>query len=203
MASIRLSRPELLRSSESRVGYRIVNGEAERLAEMASFDHGRGRDFAAGVGEGGHDLADGAAGATFNPRDGQDDGGGPAADGQGAEAALVGRHLPAGVLDPVELPDPGQHRHPAQDLGRFLSIEPLRPDDPVHPTRILFVYKATSPYNRRVEQRRALKRRLGRQYRSQVTKASRSNKKDFLKFDLTPDGAHAIRSRLKMDPGRF
>src|SRR5262245_51276004 len=66
--------------------------------EMASFDHGWGRDMAAGVGEGDHDLADGAAGATFNPRDGQDDGGGPAADGQGAEAALVGRYLPAGDM---------------------------------------------------------------------------------------------------------
>jgi hypothetical protein len=170
---------------------------------MAWFDHGWGRDFAAGVGEGDHDLADGAAGATFNPRDGQDDGGGPAADGQGAEAALVGRHLPAGVLDPVELPDPGQRRHQAQNLGRFLGIEPLRPDDPVHPTRILFVDKATSPYNRRVEQRRALKRLLGRQYRSLVTKASRSTKKDFLKYDLTESGAEAIRRRLKMDPGRF
>src|SRR5215510_2636017 len=97
-ASARLSRPELLRSSESRVGDRIANGEAARLAEMASFDHGWGRDFAAGVGEGDHDLADGTTGATVNPRDGQDDGGGPAADGRGVEAALVGRHLPVGVL---------------------------------------------------------------------------------------------------------
>jgi hypothetical protein len=80
-ASVRLSRPELLRSSESRVDYPIGNGEAARLAEMASFDHGWGRDFAAGVGAGDHDLADSAAGATFNPRDEQDDGGGPAADG--------------------------------------------------------------------------------------------------------------------------
>jgi hypothetical protein len=45
-----LSRPELLRSSESRVGSRIANGEAARLAEMATFDHGWGRDFAARVG---------------------------------------------------------------------------------------------------------------------------------------------------------
>ena len=65
------------------------------------------------------------------------------------------------------------------------------------------VYKATSPYNRRVERRRALKRLLGRQYRSLVTKASRSTKKDFLKYDLTESGAEAIRRRLKMDPGRF
>ena len=34
----------------SRLGYRIAYGEAARLAEMASFDHGWGRDFAAGVG---------------------------------------------------------------------------------------------------------------------------------------------------------
>jgi hypothetical protein len=143
------------------------------------------------------------SGATFHPRDGQNAGGGPAADGQGAEAALVGRHLPAGVLDTVELPDPGQHRHQAQDLGRFLGIEPLRPDDPVHPTRILFVSKATRPYNHRVEPRRALKRLLGRLYRSLVTQASRSTKKDFLEYDLTESGAQAIRRRLKIDPGRF
>jgi hypothetical protein len=113
-ASVRSSRQELLRRSESRVGDRIANGEAAQLAEIASFDHGWGRDFAAGVGEGDHAVADGAAGAISNPRDGQGDGGGPAVGGQGAEAVLVGRHLPAGVLDPVELPDPGQHRqlHP-------------------------------------------------------------------------------------------
>jgi hypothetical protein len=80
-ASVRLNRSELLRSSESRVDYRIVHGEAARVVEMASFDHGWGRDFSAGVGEGDYDLADGAAVATFNPRDGQGDGGGPAADG--------------------------------------------------------------------------------------------------------------------------
>src|SRR5262245_32659090 len=34
----------------SRLGYRIAFGEAARLAEMAMFDHGWGRDFAAGVG---------------------------------------------------------------------------------------------------------------------------------------------------------
>jgi hypothetical protein len=90
-----------------------------------------------------------------------------------------------------------------KNFGRFLGIQPLRPDDPVHPCRILFVYKATSPYNRRVEQRRALKRLLGRQYQSLVTKASRSTKKDFLKFDLTPEAAKTIARRLKLDPGRF
>ena len=35
---------------QSRLGYQIAYGEAARLAEMAKFDHGWGRDFAAGVG---------------------------------------------------------------------------------------------------------------------------------------------------------
>ncbi len=34
----------------SRISYRMAYGEAARLAEMAGFDHGWGRDFAAGVG---------------------------------------------------------------------------------------------------------------------------------------------------------
>jgi hypothetical protein len=34
----------------SKMGYRLAYGEAARLAEMATFDHGWGRDFAAGVG---------------------------------------------------------------------------------------------------------------------------------------------------------
>lgn len=88
-------------------------------------------------------------------------------------------------------------------FGHFLGIKPLGLDDPVHPTRILFIYEITSPYNRRVEQRRALKRMLGRQHRSLVTKAARATNRDFLKFDLTPEGAKAINRRLKLDPGRF
>jgi hypothetical protein len=90
-----------------------------------------------------------------------------------------------------------------KNFGHFLGIHPLRPDDPVHHCRILFNYLPSSPYNRRVEQRRTLKRILGRSYRSLVTKASRSTKRDFLKFNLTPDGARAISQRLKLDPGRF
>ena len=41
---------ELTRDLMSKLGYRIAYGEAARLAEMARFDHGWGRDFAAGVG---------------------------------------------------------------------------------------------------------------------------------------------------------
>lgn len=41
---------ELPDDLQSRIAYRIAFGEAARLAEMARFDHGWGRDFAAGVG---------------------------------------------------------------------------------------------------------------------------------------------------------
>ena len=90
-----------------------------------------------------------------------------------------------------------------KNFGRFLGIHPLRPDTPVHPCRILYIYKPSNAFSRRVEQRHALKRLLGRDFRTLVTRASRSTKRDFLKFDLTPDGAKAIARRLKVDPGRF
>jgi hypothetical protein len=41
---------ELPREMESRVGCSVAYGEAARLAEMVTFDHGWGRDFAAEVG---------------------------------------------------------------------------------------------------------------------------------------------------------
>ncbi len=41
---------ELPDDLEARLGYRLAYGEAARLAEMARFDHGWGRDFAAGIG---------------------------------------------------------------------------------------------------------------------------------------------------------
>jgi hypothetical protein len=87
--------------------------------------------------------------------------------------------------------------------GEFLGVLPLRPDDPVHWCRILYVYKGTCPYNRRVEQRKALKRLLGRNWRKLVTLAARSCKRDFLSRHLTEAGAHAIRRRLRLDPARF
>lgn len=89
-----------------------------------------------------------------------------------------------------------------KNWGNFLGVFPLAPDDPVHPFRILYVYKATSPYNRRVEQRKALKRILGRTHRPLVTKASRFTKRDFLRI-LTAADTRAIKLRLGLDPGRF
>jgi hypothetical protein len=41
---------ELPDDLQSKRGYCIAYGEAARLAEMARFDHGWGKDFAAGIG---------------------------------------------------------------------------------------------------------------------------------------------------------
>jgi hypothetical protein len=92
-----------------------------------------------------------------------------------------------------------RHKH----WGEFIGIFPLRPDDPVGWSRILYIYKECSPYNRRVEQRKAMKRILGRQYRKIVTLAATSTKKDFLNLYLTETDSFIIRRRLQMDPSRF
>lgn len=86
--------------------------------------------------------------------------------------------------------------------GEFIGVLPLAPSDPVHWCRLLYLYKASSPYNRRVEQRHALKRILGRQHRPLVTLASRSTKRDFLAA-LSELGAHAIKRQLHLEPGQF
>jgi len=92
----------------------------------------------------------------------------------------------------------GRHK----SWGSFIGVLPLEPEDPVHWCRILFLYKASSPYNRRVEQRHALKRILGRKNRPLVTQAARSTKRDFLAA-LTEAGAYVIKRRLHVDPGQF
>jgi hypothetical protein len=89
-----------------------------------------------------------------------------------------------------------------KNWGLFTGILPLGLDDPVYWCRILYLYKASSPYNRRVEQRHALKRILGRQHRPLVTLASRSTKRDFLAA-LTELGAHVIKRRLCLEPNKF
>ena len=93
----------------------------------------------------------------------------------------------------------GRHKN----WGNFIGVLPLQPEDPVHWCRILYLYKATSPYNRRVEQRKALKRILGRKHRKLVTQAMSSTKREFLTHWLTEAGAYIIRRRLNLDPGQF
>ena len=86
--------------------------------------------------------------------------------------------------------------------GEFLGFRPLRPGDPVHPVYVLFVMKDSSPYNRRVVQRKAMKRRLPRCFRSWVNQAYRSSRRDFL-ARLPEDAAAAIARSLRLDPIGF
>jgi hypothetical protein len=86
--------------------------------------------------------------------------------------------------------------------GRFIGILPLEPGDPVGYSRVLYVYKASNPYNQRVEQRKAIKRRLGRRFRKLVGRAFQNTKGRFLQ-ECTDDDAQAIKRRLGLDPGRF
>jgi hypothetical protein len=83
-------------------------------------------------------------------------------------------------------------------------IHPLKPDDPVDPMYILYVFKPNSLYNRRFEQRRRMKELLGRHYRKLVERAKyhRHTKKMFLE-SLSADEAHAIQRILDVDPGEF
>jgi len=86
--------------------------------------------------------------------------------------------------------------------GPLIGVLPLQPHDPVHWCRILYLYKDSSPYNRRFEQRQALKRILGRHHRPLVTRAAGSTKRDFLAWLTKPDTA-ALNRRLHLDPGQF
>lgn len=81
-------------------------------------------------------------------------------------------------------------------------ILPLEPDDYVDDMFIGYVYKPSSRYNRRFEQRQQLKRMLGRDYRRLVEQAKKFTKMIFLR-DLTDAEAQAIRNRIKVEPGMF
>jgi hypothetical protein len=89
-----------------------------------------------------------------------------------------------------------------KNWGRFRGFRPLRPDDPVDAMYTLFVFKDSSPYNRRVLQRKTLKRRLPKPYRRWVNEAYRSPRREFL-ARLPADAAAAIRTALALDPIGF
>lgn len=70
-------------------------------------------------------------------------------------------------------------------FGEFVGIMPVEPLDPVGYMNIMYVYKPSSPYNRRVEQRRWMKKRLaniGKGFRCLVKIAMENNKRDFVGF---------------------
>lgn len=86
--------------------------------------------------------------------------------------------------------------------GAFLGIAPLRPDDPLHPTRIMYLYKPSSPNRQGYERRQGLKRALGRKARKLVRTAMRLTKTEFLQR-LRPEDAQQIHTRLGIGAGDF
>lgn len=81
-------------------------------------------------------------------------------------------------------------------------IHPLKPDDPVLPVRITYVFKEGSVYNRRFLQRRRMKELLGKPYRSLVNRAKGFTQRVFLE-QLTAKEAYVIRATLRMSPIEF
>jgi hypothetical protein len=86
--------------------------------------------------------------------------------------------------------------------GSGPRILPLRPDDPVDPVRILYVFKEGSRYNLRFLQRQKLKKLLGKRYRPLVTMAKGFTQTVFLE-QLTAQQAYVIRQLLHMQPVEF
>lgn len=89
----------------------------------------------------------------------------------------------------------------AKSWGDGPWVLPLEPDDWFYPDRITYRFKKNSLYNRRFEQRRRLKKLLGKN-RKLVGEAKSSTKEDFLK-GLMKEQATAIRRILGVDPGAF
>jgi hypothetical protein len=89
-----------------------------------------------------------------------------------------------------------------KNWGGFRGFRPLREGDPVDPFYVLYLFKADNPYNRRVLQRKAMKRRLPRAFRRWVNEAYRNPRRDFLA--RLPEGvAAAIHQALSLDPIAF
>ena len=91
-------------------------------------------------------------------------------------------------------------RHKA--WGNLFGVQPLEGKDPVHPSRIVYAFKAAAPYQRRFEQRRRLRRRLGKEYAPLVPRAMGAGKGEFL-ATLSEDEAARVRARTGLEPGRF
>lgn len=85
--------------------------------------------------------------------------------------------------------------------GRFLKIEPLRPDDTLHPFRITYQLKASNKLRQKWEFRDSLKNVL-RKDRRLVTLAMRLSRKEFLER-LTEQEVRIIRQKLDLEPAVF
>jgi hypothetical protein len=85
--------------------------------------------------------------------------------------------------------------------GQFLQVEPLRPDDVLHPTRIVYQLKATNKMRQRWEFRDTFRNVLGRDRRL-VTLAMQLNRKEFLSR-LTAVDIQVLEKKLDLDPRVF
>lgn len=85
--------------------------------------------------------------------------------------------------------------------GTLLRIEPLRVDDALHPTRIVYQLKSSSTMRQRWEFRDTFKNILGKDRRL-VSDAMRLRKRDFL-AQLTEPSARIIRNQLDLRPEEF
>lgn len=85
--------------------------------------------------------------------------------------------------------------------GQFLQVEPLRADDVLHPTRIVYQLKATNRMRQRWEFRDTFRNVLGRDRRL-VTLAMKLNRKEFL-ARLTAGDVRIIEKKLDLDPAAF
>lgn len=85
--------------------------------------------------------------------------------------------------------------------GQFLKIEPLRPDDVLHPTRIVYQLKATNKMRQRWEFRDTFRNVLGKDRRL-VTLAMQLKKSEFLER-LTGENVRTIQKKLDLEPGTF
>ena len=83
--------------------------------------------------------------------------------------------------------------------GQFLKLEPLRPDDALHPTRIVYQLKSTNRMRQRWEFRDTFRNVLGKDRRL-VTLAMQLNKSEFL-GRLTAEDVRIIQKKLDLEPG--
>jgi|SRR5215468_4753332 len=85
--------------------------------------------------------------------------------------------------------------------GQFVKVEPLRPDDVLHPTRIVYQLKATNKMRQRWEFRDTFRNVLGKDRRL-VTLAMQLKKSEFLER-LTREDVRIIQRKLDLKPGAF
>lgn len=85
--------------------------------------------------------------------------------------------------------------------GKLLTMCPLKPDDPLHPFRVVYLHKESSPYRQHYERRLRLKQILGTG-KKLVTRAHRFGKGRFL-TSLTEEERVLIATQLKISAADF